>query len=209
MPYYPTLAEDLARAKAILAKGRALLPSDDEVDEEAIPHPFVSRSADGSPWCRDCEYHHDHAVHSVPFNIGERVTLATNSHRDGEVYGRYGNGIYQVLWHGTKEREVTEHQPEELRSTVGGTIFGADIYAAYKLLASFVEVIEAVDPKVCELALRARQHHEALVEARTKVKRGEPPSITCPRCGRTSYHPKDISEKYCGACHLFHDQMQP
>ena len=25
--------------------------------------------------------------------------------------------------------------------------------------------------------------------------------ITCPRCGRTSYHPDDIREGYCGACH--------
>lgn len=24
--------------------------------------------------------------------------------------------------------------------------------------------------------------------------------ITCPRCGRTSYHPEDIKEGYCGAC---------
>ena len=29
------------------------------------------------------------------------------------------------------------------------------------------------------------------------------PSITCPRCGRTSYHPKDIQTGYCGACHVF------
>lgn len=27
------------------------------------------------------------------------------------------------------------------------------------------------------------------------------PSITCPACHRTSYHPKDIEEGYCGACH--------
>lgn len=36
---------------------------------------------------------------------------------------------------------------------------------------------------------------------------GSRPAITCPRCGRTSYHPKDVTERYCGACHLFHDQM--
>jgi ribosomal protein S27AE len=33
---------------------------------------------------------------------------------------------------------------------------------------------------------------------------GEEPlteSYTCPRCGRTSYHPDDIREGYCGACH--------
>jgi len=26
-------------------------------------------------------------------------------------------------------------------------------------------------------------------------------SITCPECGMTSYHPKDIEEGYCGNCH--------
>jgi ribosomal protein L37E len=26
-------------------------------------------------------------------------------------------------------------------------------------------------------------------------------SITCPRCGRTSWHPRDIEEGYCGHCH--------
>lgn len=27
------------------------------------------------------------------------------------------------------------------------------------------------------------------------------PSITCPLCAKTSYHPKDIEEGYCGFCH--------
>jgi ribosomal protein L37E len=27
------------------------------------------------------------------------------------------------------------------------------------------------------------------------------PSVTCPRCGRTSHHPDDVAEGYCGACH--------
>lgn len=26
------------------------------------------------------------------------------------------------------------------------------------------------------------------------------PSITCPRCARTSYHPEDVAQGYCGAC---------
>ncbi len=26
-------------------------------------------------------------------------------------------------------------------------------------------------------------------------------SITCPVCGRTSHHPTDVAEGYCGACH--------
>lgn len=28
-----------------------------------------------------------------------------------------------------------------------------------------------------------------------------PPSITCPVCAATSYHPRDIAEGYCGQCH--------
>jgi hypothetical protein len=28
-----------------------------------------------------------------------------------------------------------------------------------------------------------------------------PAGFTCPRCGRTSHHPQDIAEGYCGACH--------
>lgn len=29
----------------------------------------------------------------------------------------------------------------------------------------------------------------------------QPESITCPVCGRTSAHPADIREGYCGNCH--------
>lgn len=29
----------------------------------------------------------------------------------------------------------------------------------------------------------------------------EEPSFTCPRCQRTSYHPEDIRQGYCGNCH--------
>lgn len=29
------------------------------------------------------------------------------------------------------------------------------------------------------------------------------PSFTCPRCSRTSHHPKDAEFGYCGACHDF------
>src|SRR5690349_16044634 len=29
------------------------------------------------------------------------------------------------------------------------------------------------------------------------------PSITCPECGVTSYHPGDIEQGYCGRCHAW------
>ena len=31
----------------------------------------------------------------------------------------------------------------------------------------------------------------------------EASSFTCPSCGRTSYHPEDVANGYCGACHAF------
>jgi hypothetical protein len=31
------------------------------------------------------------------------------------------------------------------------------------------------------------------------------PYIVCPRCGTVSHHPMDITERYCGVCHQYHD----
>ncbi len=31
------------------------------------------------------------------------------------------------------------------------------------------------------------------------------PGIKCLACGRISYNPYDIAERYCGHCHTFHD----
>jgi hypothetical protein len=33
------------------------------------------------------------------------------------------------------------------------------------------------------------------------------PSITCPQCGRTSYNPNDVEQRYCGACHQYIGDM--
>lgn len=30
--------------------------------------------------------------------------------------------------------------------------------------------------------------------------------IRCQTCQRISFHPKDIKERYCGACHVFHEE---
>jgi ribosomal protein L37E len=35
------------------------------------------------------------------------------------------------------------------------------------------------------------------------------PSITCPRCGRTSHHPADVVAGYCGACHDWTSPPRP
>lgn len=58
-------------------------------------------------------------------------------------------------------------------------------------LASVAPSILAVDALLCFLA-RCRYAD----------------AISCPRCGHTSHHPSDIRERYCGACHAFHDDMR-
>jgi len=30
-------------------------------------------------------------------------------------------------------------------------------------------------------------------------------AITCHRCGRTSFNANDVAQRYCGHCHMFHD----
>jgi hypothetical protein len=32
-------------------------------------------------------------------------------------------------------------------------------------------------------------------------------TYTCPRCGRVSHNPNDLANRYCGACHLFEDDL--
>jgi ribosomal protein L37E len=34
----------------------------------------------------------------------------------------------------------------------------------------------------------------------------EQPFIVCRKCGRKSYHPVDIAEKYCGNCREWHER---
>lgn len=82
MTYYPTLAEDVARAKEILAQGRAQLD--------------------------------------------------------------------------TLETRFTPAVAAALQEVAGGTIYGKDVFVAYKLLESFVEAIEGVGVEVLTTALRAR-----------------------------------------------------
>ena len=37
---------------------------------------------------------------------------------------------------------------------------------------------------------------------------GKAHAIKCHTCGLTSYHPKDVSHRYCGKCHIFHDDLR-
>jgi hypothetical protein len=83
MSYYPTLAEDIACAKEIVARGKT------EID-----------------------------------------TLA--------------------------DKFTNEEIQQAIKQVIGGTIVGADTYAAYKILESFIEVIETIGVDVCKVAMRAR-----------------------------------------------------
>jgi hypothetical protein len=33
--------------------------------------------------------------------------------------------------------------------------------------------------------------------------------IRCHTCERVSFHPTDIEQRYCGACHVFHEDAAP
>lgn len=33
------------------------------------------------------------------------------------------------------------------------------------------------------------------------------PSIACPQCGKVSFNPNDVRERYCGNCSRYHDTM--
>jgi hypothetical protein len=33
-------------------------------------------------------------------------------------------------------------------------------------------------------------------------------SITCTKCRKTSRNPQDVAQRYCGHCHVFHDDQR-
>ena len=40
----------------------------------------------------------------------------------------------------------------------------------------------------------------------TNLDGGDTKSIRCHRCGRTSYNQNDVKNRYCGFCHVFHEE---
>lgn len=66
------------------------------------------------------------------------------------------------------------------------------------LVAATFEELWAEDP----------QSAAELERARTWIlkRAAERPVYVCRRCGMVSYHPKDLAERYCGACHKFEDE---
>lgn len=68
-------------------------------------------------------------------------------------------------------------------------------------LAEAREVIESIEFDKLHKPASVNTRNYAI--ARAYLDKWSQPSITCPKCQKTSYHPKDISEKYCGNCHEF------
>ena len=52
------------------------------------------------------------------------------------------------------------------------------------------------------VVVKERSRHTGLDPVPTILVLG----IRCHTCQRTSHHPKDIEERYCGACHVFHEE---
>lgn len=46
-----------------------------------------------------------------------------------------------------------------------------------------------------------RRSFQRALEEQQRAAGAPLPSITCPKCNATSYHPRDIAEGYCGICH--------
>jgi len=73
------------------------------------------------------------------------------------------------------------------------------LVAEHLLCSRRSEVYISVAPE------RGEVTHEQLLAKLLDYPPADPTSITCPRCGWTSYNPHDISERYCGHCHVFLD----
>lgn len=80
------------------------------------------------------------------------------------------------------------------------TIQRADPTNRARLALGFPGYVTAVEWAMTDLAGIDRLREVAGVLAGR-------PRITCPRCARTSHHPDDVTNRYCGACHQYHDQM--
>ncbi len=68
----------------------------------------------------------------------------------------------------------------------------------WEQLAAILEAKKPVDETTHVYAEAMRYCARDL---RASLRAKETPSITCPRCKKTSYHPLDIEHRYCGFCH--------
>lgn len=84
-----------------------------------------------------------------------------------------------------------------------------------RLIADLLEALQAVKAlalpgathihQVCDAAIAKalEAQKRSVLEAET-YRLGDN-WIQCRKCSLISYHPKDVEERYCGHCHIFHE----
>lgn len=129
-------------------------------------------------------------------------TLAEDLRRVREILaeGRMADEEFEQLYAGWPD-ELREHVREFFS---GGTIYGKDIYAAYKLLESLANEVELLQQQVRNIQ-NARTVFGDVKGRDLDLILGpnNETSITCPTCKRTSYNRNDVRHRYCGFCHKF------
>lgn len=107
---------------------------------------------------------------------------------------------------------MTETKDEFLRLVLLGSFADGGDYAVWKRPSMHYSglLLDLVDRGWLEWRPGGNDHWgpaaitpAGLAVLEERAGRTTPPSFTCPRCGRTSHHPKDIEHRYCGACHTF------
>jgi hypothetical protein len=67
-------------------------------DEEMVPHAFTSRTPyepgdDRDIWCKDCEYHRDHQIHSADVPWREGPAVCTNCGETAKPHPAYADFV--------------------------------------------------------------------------------------------------------------------
>lgn len=88
-------------------------------------------------------------------------TLAEDVQRAREIIDRGKAEIPESI-----AEQMPDVQREAMRARLGGAVIGADTFAAWHLLRTFVEVCEAIDIGVIKTAMRAHAR-SAQCECRT------------------------------------------
>lgn len=80
-----------------------------------------------------------------------------------------------------------------------------ELEAAAIAAAARPPVADQVEDVAAELGVELDDTHGRYPDAmgHDSDRDTERPSITCPKCGRTSWHPKDVEYGWCGACQAF------
>lgn len=84
--------------------------------------------------------------------------------------------------------------------------------AAQRLTVSMAATPEQIAELCAQGMMFLAQNYPAVYSETITAMTGPPrtsrtPSITCPRCRKTSFSRTDIVAGYCGNCHMFHDEM--